>query len=293
MVLAAIDIGSNAVRLLFAHIFTNSNGEIDFEKSAYIRIPLRLGEDVFSGGFISEEKSGKLLKVMQTFKALIDVAELENFDACATSAMRNAANGTAVAALIEKETGIKVRIIGGQEEAAIIRAAGENYELNKFPTSLYVDVGGGSTEISIIHDHKFVNSCSFEIGTVRLLQGETDEKEWQKMDQWLLQYKSYFGKMNCVGSGGNINKIGKLYGSSNKVVSAKKMNKIYKILKSMTLQERIDKIGLRPDRADVIVPAAHIFCHILQVTGCKSVVAPKFGLADGMVCQMYRNLKKK
>lgn len=292
MVFASIDIGSNAVRLLFSNIFENEEGRIDYSQAAFLRIPIRLGEDVFDTGVIGEEKIYKLTKTIQAFKLLMDVNEPEAYDACATSAMRDAQNGQAIVAHLAKETGIRVRIISGQEEAQIIRSAGETYDELPHSTTMYIDVGGGSTEISVIQDHQLLNACSIEIGTLRLLQNKVDPKEWHQLDEWLMQFKPYFGKFNCIGSGGNINKITKLYGNKyTNSLHLKKLKEALKYLSGMSVQERVEKVGLRPDRADVIVPAAEIFCHIMSFVECKTVVSPKFGLVDGLIYQLFQEQK--
>lgn len=293
MLFSGIDIGSNAVRLLFANVYNTKGGPIA-EKASLLRIPLRLGMDVFKEGKISEAKIADLVKTMQAFKLLIDVYKPISYRAAATSAMREASNNEEVLTRVIKESGINIQMIDGIEEANIISSF-SNVMVNKnFSKTLYIDVGGGSTEISLLDGKKFVTSNSFRIGTIRLLADAVEDEEWEAMRKWLAQFKEDFGKMNCIGSGGNINKITKLYGHSySNIVNLDQLTFAYKQLSSMPLQTRIEKMGLRPDRADVIVPAARIFIKILKWTGIQVVSAPKIGLADGLVLLQYNKLNGK
>lgn len=293
MLFSGIDIGSNAVRLLFANVYTTKGGPVA-EKASLLRIPLRLGMDVFKEGKISEAKINDLVKTMQAFKLLIDVYKPISYRAAATSAMREASNNDEVLGRVIKESGIDIQMIDGIEEASIISSF-SNVMVNKnFSKTLYIDVGGGSTEISVLDGRKFVASNSFKIGTIRLLADAVDDDEWESMRKWLGQFKDDFGRMNCIGSGGNINKITKLYGHSySNIVNLDQLTFAYKQLSSMPLQTRIEKMGLRPDRADVIVPAARIFIKILKWTGIQVVSAPKIGLADGLVLLQYNKLNGK
>jgi len=291
MLFSGIDIGSNAVRLLFANVFETKGGPVT-EKATLLRIPIRLGMDVFTLGRISEQKIEYLVKTMKAFKLLIDVYQPESYLAAATSAMREASNNKEVMDIVRKESGLTIDLIDGIQEANIISSF-SNLMVNKaFSKTLYIDVGGGSTEISIIDGKDFITSNSFKIGTIRLLAEAVEETEWDKMHKWLNQFKADFGRMNVIGSGGNINKITKLYGHAyNNIVNLDQLQYAYKQLNSMPLEKRIEKMGLRPDRADVIVPAAHIFIKILKWTDLQVVSAPKIGLADGLVLMQYKMMK--
>lgn len=292
MLFAGIDIGSNAVRLLFANVYETKGGPIA-EKATLLRIPIRLGMDVFKDGRISDQKADDLVKTMKAFKLLIDVYRPLGYMAAATSAMREASNNQNVLDKVMKESGLTIQMIDGIEEANIISSFTNVLVNESFSKTLYVDVGGGSTEISLLDGKKFVTSNSFRIGTIRLLADAVEDHEWDAMRLWLNKFKDDFGRMNIIGSGGNINKITKMYGHAyTNVVNLDQLTFAYKQLKSMPLQTRIDKMGLRPDRADVIVPAAQIFLKILKWTGLQTVSAPKIGLADGLVLLQYNRMKK-
>lgn len=291
MLFSGVDIGSNAVRLLFANVFETKGGPVA-EKASLLRIPVRLGLDVFSEGKISDQKIEYLVKTMKAFKLLIDVYQPVSYMAAATSAMREASNREEVLQLVQQESGLKIELIDGIQEANIISSFSNVMVNRNFTKSLFVDVGGGSTEISLLEGTRFITSNSFKIGTLRLLADAVDEAEWDLMHKWLNQFKDDFGKMNLIGSGGNINKITKLYGHAyNNVVNIDQLTFAYKQLNGLTVEKRIEKMGLRPDRADVIVPAAQIFIRILKWTGLTMVSAPKIGLADGLVLLQYNRLK--
>lgn len=288
MIFAAIDIGSNAVRLLFANVFENTSGQIVSSKATFIRIPLRLGEDVFSGGYIREVSIAKLIDTLQAFKQLIAVYDTAAYRVCATAAMREAKNSTEVVNEVFAKTGMKIEVIDGLEEANIIRMAGENMPDHSQNIGMFVDVGGGSTEISVTRNHCFENSYSFQLGTLRLLHNVESKEEWKRLDAWLNEFKNDFGKICLVGSGGNINKLTKLFGDKLDLkMSYAQLSKAYRKMSKMNMEERINAYNLRPDRADVIVPAARLFLHIMEYTNTKQIQVPKFGLADGMVCQLY------
>lgn len=293
MLLSSIDIGSNAVRLLFANVYESKAGPVA-EKASLIRIPIRLGMDVFNIGRISDQKADDLVKTMLAFKLLIDVYRPLGFRVAATSAMREASNNVEVMERVRQETGLEIGMIDGIEEANIISSLSNVFVNKNFSKTIYVDVGGGSTEISVLDGNRFLMSNSFRIGTIRLLADKVEETEWEAMRKWLNQFKSDFGRMNCVGSGGNINKITKMYGYPiNNMINFDQLQYAYKQLNSMSLDVRIERMGLRPDRADVIVPAARIFIRILKWTGINVVIAPKIGLADGLVLLQYKEMKEK
>jgi exopolyphosphatase/guanosine-5'-triphosphate,3'-diphosphate pyrophosphatase len=293
MLFAAIDIGSNAVRLYFANVFFPKELPV-VEKSSLIRVPLRLGEDVFTSGKISEERIANLIKTLKAFKMLIEVQNPLAYVACATSAMREAENGKDILKRIYIETGIDVKIIDGIEEARIISASNNFNTEQKFDLSMYVDVGGGSTEISILRNHEIVATTSFKIGTLRILSGADKAEEWERLKLWLMNFENNFGNIFIIGSGGSINKLGKLFGkSSDRTISLAQMQRGYRQIKSMSMKERIEEMGLRPDRADVIVPAAEIFLMIAKTIKCENIYIPRIGLSDGLVYNLYNSYVEK
>lgn len=293
MIYAAVDIGSNATRLLFANVFEIDN-EVFVEKASLIRIPTRLGEDVYTTNHISDEKADMLVKTLKAFRLLIEAYKPVEYDACATAAMREADNGSEILELVKKEAGFDVRMIDGIEEANIIRKTNKIGFHHPDKVAMYIDVGGGSTDISILENNMIIGVKSFKIGTLRLLKKKVKKKEWAELEKWLKDFKPYFSKMNLVGSGGNINKINKIYGNTSTfVLSYKKLQQGYNHLKGFSLDERIDKLGLRPDRADVIVPAAKIFIYIMEIVRAKSILVPKIGLTDGLIYQLYVKQKEK
>ncbi|MBK6964679.1 MAG: exopolyphosphatase [Bacteroidales bacterium] len=293
MLFSSIDIGSNAVRLLFANVYESKAGPVT-EKASLIRIPIRLGMDVFNTGRISDQKADDLVNTMRAFKLLIDVYKPLGYRVAATSAMREAENNVEVMERVKKEAGLEIGMIDGIEEANIISSLSNVFVNKNFSKTIYVDVGGGSTEISVLDGNRFMTSNSFRIGTIRLLADKVEESEWEVMRKWLYQFKADFGRMNCIGSGGNINKITKMYGYPiNNMINFDQMQYAYKQLNSMPLDARIERLGLRPDRADVIVPAARIFIKILKWTDINIIIAPKIGLADGLVLLQYKEMKEK
>lgn len=292
MIFAAIDIGTNAARLLFANVFEIKN-QIYVEKATLVRIPTRLGEDVYTVNRISDKREKNLVKTLKAFKLLIDVYNPVDYDACATAAMREAENGMDILKRVQKELGLKVRLIDGQEEATIIRRTNKIGFKQPSDLSLYIDVGGGSTDISLVEKDRIVQVKSFKIGTLRILKGKVKKKEWQKLKTFLNKHKDNFGKFHLVGSGGNINKINKLYGDPvHFTLTMQKLEQAYSYLKDFTVEERISKLGLRPDRADVIVPAAEIFIYIMNTVKAKEILVPKIGLADGLVYQLFERYNK-
>lgn len=288
MLFASIDIGSNAVRLFFANVF-ELKGVPVAEKASLIRIPLRLGEDVFDAGCISEPRITNLLKTMHAFRLLMEVYKPLEYIACATSAMREACNNKEILERIKNETGIHIRIIDGIEEAKILCAANNVNIKKKYKLSMYIDVGGGSTEISVLKEHVLVDSTSFNLGTIRILNDKAHKKEWDKMKVWLQKFKNDFGKIYLIGSGGNINKLAKLYSTqTDGSLSYPNLKQGYKYLNSLTLRQRIEEMGMRPDRADVIIPAAEIFLYIIENTMSDFIFVPRIGLSDGLIYTVYR-----
>jgi len=293
MLFASIDIGSNAVRLLFANTFYR-DGIIYVEKATLVRIPVRLGMDVFKKNKISKKRSKALIKTLKAFKLLIDVYKPAGVAACATAAMREAKNGVQIINKIEEKIGLKVRTIDGIEEANIIRSISRSELIVGKDLCMFIDVGGGSTEISIVSDNELLAIKSFKIGTIRLLENKVDKKEWRLMDEWLLQFKDEFGRLGVIGSGGNINKITKIYGKpEEKLLTVYSLEHAYNHLKEFSVEQRMETLGLRFDRADVIVPAAKIFLTILKTIEADKITVPKIGLADGLIYNMYEDYLKK
>ncbi|MFD1294565.1 Ppx/GppA phosphatase family protein [Lutibacter holmesii] len=291
--LAGIDIGSNAIRLLVSNVITNKkNDKPSFKKSALVRVPIRLGADSFIKGEISEENKNRMVKAMEAFKLLMEVHGVTNYYACATSAMRDASNGEEVAKEILEKTSIKINIIDGKKEAAIIFSTDLSEIIEKDKSYLYVDVGGGSTEFTVFSKGKIINSKSFKLGTVRLLNySKKDSQEiWDEIETWIKHNTKKLKKLSLIGSGGNINKIYKLSGKPiGKPLSLIFMKAHYEFLKQMTYEERISELDLNPDRADVIVPATSIYLNAMLWSGAKKIFVPKIGLADGIIKSLYNN----
>lgn len=291
--LAGIDIGSNAIRLLVSNIITEKNEKKpSFKKSALVRVPIRLGADSFIKGKISEENKARMIKAMKAFKLLMEVHGVTNYYACATSAMREASNGEEIAKEILEKTSIKINIIDGKKEAAIIFSTDLSNIIEKDKSYLYVDVGGGSTEFTVFSKGKIVNSKSFKLGTVRLLNYSKQEAEeiWNEIELWIKDNTKKLKKLSLIGSGGNINRIFKLSGKPvGKPLSLIFMKAHYQFLKQMTYEERISELDLNPDRADVIVPATSIYLNAMLWSGGKKIYVPKIGLADGIIKSLYNN----
>ena len=290
--LAGIDIGSNAIRLLVANVITD--GKLDlpsFKKSALVRVPIRLGEDSFIKGKISEENKNRMVKAMKAFKLLMEVHGIKKYYACATSAMREASNGEEVVNEVFEKTSVKINIINGKKEASIIFSTDLSNIIENDKSYLYIDVGGGSTEITIFSNGKIINSKSFKIGTVRLLNKRKSFKPiWNEMECWILENTKLLKKPILIGSGGNINKLFKLSGKlPGKPLSFIYIKSQYHFLKKMTYSQRIKELDLNPDRADVIVAATKIYLNAMKWSGGKKIYVPKIGLADGIVKSLYNN----
>ena len=288
--LAGIDIGSNAIRLLVSNVITDKSSEIpSFKKSALVRVPIRLGADTFLKGNISEANKNRMVKALEAFKLLMEVHGVENYYACATSAMRGAKNGQEVATEILEKTGVKINLIDGKKEAAIIFSTDLTNIIKSDKSYVYVDVGGGSTEITIFSNGKIINSKSFKIGTVRLLNKQKSFKDiWENMEVWIKANTQKLNKPSLIGSGGNINKIFKLSGKPiGKPLSLIYLKAQYQFLKKMSFEERITELDLNPDRADVIIPATKIYLSAMKWSNAKKVFVPKIGLADGIVRSLY------
>ncbi len=285
---AAIDIGSNGMRLLIAKV-VELNGVTSVQKLSLVRVPIRLGEDVFNEGVISEEKKEKFIKAIKAYKLLIDIYQVKDFRAVATSAMREAKNGNEIANLIKKETDIDISLIDGKMEADLIFSTIYTQNINKSDSYLFIDVGGGSTEITIFNKGKRVESKSFKIGTVRLLQGKVEEENWKELDEWLNNVVNSDKDFKAIGTGGNINRYFKLSRNNHlEPVKLDVLNELYSDLNSLTKEERAEKYRLRYDRADVIVPAGKIYLTILERCGINEIIVPKIGLSDGIVYYLYK-----
>ena len=285
---AAIDIGSNAIRLLIQNVIEEQGKETKFKKSALIRIPVRLGEDAFTMGKISETNTSRMLKTMKAFKLLMDVHGVEQYMACATSAMREATNGSQIIENIRKKSGIEITLIDGKREAAIIASTDLKLLIQKDQSYLYIDVGGGSTEFTIFSDGKIKKSKSFKIGTVRLLKDMVDNSIWNQIEVWIKENTKDLPKISIIGSGGNINKLHKLSGrKEGEALSYIWLNAQYRFLESMSYEDRLSELGLNPDRADVIIPATRIYLFAAKWSGAKKIHVPKIGLSDGIIKTLY------
>jgi exopolyphosphatase / guanosine-5'-triphosphate,3'-diphosphate pyrophosphatase len=285
---AAIDIGSNAMRLLITNIIEQKGKEVQFNKSALIRVPIRLGQDAFTVGEISEENIDRMIDAMKAFKLLMKVYKVEKFMACATSAMREAYNGKEVAEIIKKKTDIKIEIIDGKKEAAIIASSDLHHFIKTNENYLYVDVGGGSTEFSLFSNGKMLVSKSFKNGTVRMLNNMVNEVVWQEIEKWIKTYTEGLGNIIMIGSGGNINKAFKLSGKTqDKPLIYKYLKSQFDHINALTYEQRISELGLNTDRADVIIPALSIYLSAMRWSGANHIYVPKIGLADGVVKAMY------
>ena len=279
----AIDIGSNAVRLLIAEIIEN-NGSVSFKKNTLIRVPLRLGDDAFLHQHISDKKAADLVKTMQAFRSLMDVYKVTEYLAYATSAMREAKNGNDVVEKIIKEANINLEIIHGQKEAKVIYASHAEQAIDKSKTYLYIDVGGGSTELSLFSAGDLIASKSFNVGTIRILDNQDTEETWNEMHDFLREHTRHFKNVSGIGTGGNINKLYKLAEEKDKApISFTKLKSLYTYLNSFSLKDRINVLGLNQDRADVIIPACEIYMSVMKWGGIKNMYVPSVGMVDGII----------
>lgn len=291
MRLAAIDIGSNGARLLIKNFRTTEDGTQQISRVMYMRVPLRLGSDVFTLGKISKERMLMMKHMLKAFKQIMKLNQVDDYRACATSAMRDAENGKKVLNKLRKSTGIDIEIINGREEARLlcnnivenIGSAKGNYA--------YIDVGGGSTEISLLHDGALTHSQSYNIGTLRMLGGMVSKETVEKMKADLKRFAKDMPDIRIIGSGGNINKLFKLTHAKreNRYVTVDEIKDLYSKLKVLSVEERIEQYGLKVDRADVIIPAAEIFITAAEALGCDSVQVPNISLADSIVDGFYRD----
>ncbi len=290
----AIDIGSNAVRLLVGSVTSLNNQNPRFKKTSLVRVPIRLGSDVFLKNEVSEENTKRLIDAMQSFKLLMDNHKVHSYRACATSAMRGAKNGKDIVNKVLTQTGIQIDIIDGNDEAAIISMTDLTELTNQESSFLYVDVGGGSTEFSVYHHGKKVASKSFNLGTVRLLNNLITDDLWNEVENWIKEKMNGFEEISLIGSGGNINNIFKNSGvAKNEPLSYMYLASYYQLLQSLTYEERIWELNMNHDRADVIVPATKIFLSAMKWSNAQNIYVPKIGLADGIIKSLYSEKIKK
>ena len=288
---AAIDIGSNAIRLLISNVIEEEGYSPIFKKSSLVRVPIRLGADTFTSGTISPKNRKRMIEAMNAFKLLMNVHGVVKYKACATSAMREASNGEEIAKEILEKAEVKIDIISGKEEAAIIFSTDLTDYIENEKSYLYVDVGGGSTEFTIFSEGKIITSKSFKIGTVRLLSPDQElQPMWDSMEEWIKKNTIGLEEMNVIGSGGNINKIYKMSGRiPGKPLSYMYMNAQYHFLKELSYSARITELGLNPDRADVIIPAIKIYLSAMKWSNAREIYVPKIGLSDGIIKGLYSN----
>ncbi|HQK97556.1 MAG TPA: exopolyphosphatase [Bacteroidia bacterium] len=287
MKFAAIDIGSNAVRLLLCNVY-ESEVEPVFKKAELVRMPIRLGEDAFRFRKISDEKIEQLAKSMKAFKLLMEVFGAIDYRACATAAMREASNSKEVVDYVKQYSGIDIEVIDGRTEAQIIYSNHIAEHLEHDKSYLYIDVGGGSTELTVFAENHIVASQSFNLGTIRILHDQVSKETWNVVKEWVNVNTRNFKPLTAIGSGGNINKIFKMADrKEHKPLSYDKIKDIYDYLKQFTLEERILQLGLNPDRADVIMPATKIFLTVMKTAEIDKIIVPQIGLSDGIVHLLY------
>ena len=293
MILAAIDIGSNAARLLICETSVYIDGTVDFTKLTLLRIPLRLGFDVFDTGAVSDEKKKKLIETIKAYKLLMNIYNVEAFRACATSAMRDATNGQKILDEIYSDTGMKINIITGQEEANIIYETHIAEKLSDNKSYLYIDVGGGSTEITLYSQNHTIFKESFNIGTIRLLHNKVTDEQWEHMKWYIKTYARDYQPLEAIGTGGNINKIFSMSKrKEGRPLTLDLLKDYYKELSYTSLDERKHLYQFREDRADVIVPALQVYISIMRWALADEIYVPKIGLADGRIKMLYNEKKK-
>jgi exopolyphosphatase/guanosine-5'-triphosphate,3'-diphosphate pyrophosphatase len=284
----AIDIGSNGVRLLIANVIEVEGKETEFKKSSLVRVPIRLGEDVFNTGNISAKNIERMTDAMNSYRLIMKIFGVEKFMACATSAMREAQNSTEVIQYIFDHSGINIVLIDGQKEAEIISSTGLQSIIKSNRSYLYVDVGGGSTEFTFFSKGEKIASKSFPLGTVRLLDGNVSENTWIEAEDWIKATVRNMKSISLIGSGGNINKLFKMSGKlPGKSLTYTYIQSYFEFLSSMSYEERIIKLDLNPDRADVIIPAIKIYLSAMEWSNASRVIVPKIGLSDGIIRSLY------
>lgn len=291
MILASIDIGSNAARLLISEVKETSKNTPVFNKLNLFRIPIRLGFDVFEYSYISEEKTIMLIQTLKAFRHLMNAYHVDHVKVCATSAMRDAENSGKICDIIKKETGLDIEIISGEMEANIIYENHIAENLDREHSYMYIDVGGGSTEISIFGNGELAYKKSFNIGTIRLLKDKVNNAEWEQMKDEIKQARKKHRDLVVIGSGGNINKVFSMSKKKDgKSLDLELLKEYYKELSSISTDQRISVFNLREDRADVIVPALQIYINALRWAGCDEIYVPKIGLADGLIQHMWEEI---
>lgn len=287
---AAIDIGSSAIRLLITTIIEQKGKETQFKKASLVRVPIRLGAEVFLNGKISKKNYLRIVDALMAFRLLMKIHNVVRYRACATSAMREALNGKKIVENLYKETDIKIEIIDGNHEAAIIATADIISHINNDKAFLYVDVGGGSTELTIFVSGLFVNSRSFDLGTIRLVSNKVEDSVWKDMKDWIITNTSDISQICLLGTGGNINNTYKNSGKKiGEPLSYLYLSTYFKNIKAMTYEERIVNLNMNPDRADVIVPAIKIYLSAMKWSRAKDMYVPKIGLSDGIIRSLYKN----
>lgn len=291
MRLAAIDIGSNAARLLITEIIKHVDTKPEFYKLNLVRVPLRLGFDVFEHKRILPEKELMIIKTIQSYKYLLEVYEVKHYKACATSAMRDAENSEEIIRRVKNETGISIEVISGDTEASVIYESHIAENLDKNHSYLYIDVGGGSTELTLFYDNQMAFKQSFDIGTIRLLKNQVEEKGWYKMKDFIREKTRNYRNLVAIGTGGNINKVFSMSKKKDgKPLSLELLKDYHNELGSFPLHERMRVYSLREDRADVIVPALLVFINVMRWAGANEIFVPKIGLADGLIQHLYQEL---
>lgn len=294
MRLAAIDIGSNAARLLITDIIPSTHNSPEFSKLALVRVPLRLGFDVFEKGEITPSRAEKLIKTIKSYKLLLDVYDVKHLKACATSAMRDASNAQEIIDRVKEETGIGIHVISGEDEASFIYENHVAENMDKEESYLYIDVGGGSTELTFFSDGKLVFKESFNIGTIRILKNQVTEANWAEMKDFIKSKTKSHHHVTAIGSGGNINKIFSMSKRKDgKPLQLDLLRDYYKEFSAISLQQRMSLYKLREDRADVIVPALLIYINVMRWADTEEIYVPKIGLADGLIQSLYEELKAK
>jgi exopolyphosphatase/guanosine-5'-triphosphate,3'-diphosphate pyrophosphatase len=292
MRLAAVDIGSNAVRLLFCDVYPYKKDFV-IKKTSLVRLPIRLGEDVFLNQSISKKNEKKLLNTIEAFKKLNDVYDVADYRVCATSAMRNAKNGKKIIQSIKKQTNIDIELLSGEDEAELIYQTHVAERINQNGTFLYMDVGGGSTETTIFSKGEKKVSKSFEIGTIRLKYDLVEDKTWDDFYSWIKEVKKDFKPSLIIATGGNINKLYKLCGLKDYSLFKKDdLNDMFKFLNKYSVENRIKKLGLKPDRADVITHAANIYLTAMKASSVDELFVPKVGLADGVIHELFAKQRR-
>ena len=287
---AAIDIGSNAARLLIKSIDREANDKNKFKKLLLLRVPLRLGFDIFKNGALSDKKAEKLRRLMKAYRQMMKLYDVADYRACATSAMRDATNGPDIIRRIYKETGINIEIINGKEEARIVYSNHIECMADRKGAYVYVDVGGGSTEVNFLTDGCLQSSSSYNIGTVRYLTGQVRDDEWLRLEEDMQHIVQGLDHINIIGSGGNINKLYRMAEVKDKEqqrLSISSLRQVYEQLKPLSVEERIEQFALKEDRADVIIPAAENFLRIASIVRAEYVHVPVIGLADGIIDDLY------